>query len=177
VPRGGCNAAAHFDEHRTRRPAQDAGRRGHALPGTEMKSLMKGARSAALCWTLGGIAAIAAAAPGAVLAADTPPYKVAEGNKVDPQTLSGWKTWRAMACERCHGAAQEGMVGPSLVDSLKVLSKDQFKVVVLKGRIEKGMPNFDGSKMVTENIDSLYAYLKGRSDGAIEPGRLQEIGK
>ncbi|HBF50827.1 MAG TPA: methanol dehydrogenase [Massilia sp.] len=138
---------------------------------------MKGARSAALCWTLGAFAAIAVAVPGAVLAADTPPYKVAEGNKVDAQTLSGWKTWRAMACERCHGAAQEGMVGPSLVDSLKVLSKDQFKVVVLKGRIEKGMPNFDGSKMVTENIDSLYAYLKGRSDGAIEPGRLQEIGK
>ena len=105
------------------------------------------------------------------------PYTVAEGNKVDAQTLSGWKTWRAMACERCHGAAQEGMVGPSLVDSLKVLSKDQFKMVVLKGRIEKGMPNFDGSKMVTENIDNLYGYLKGRSDGAIEPGRLQEIGK
>jgi hypothetical protein len=39
------------------------------------------------------------------------------------------------------------------------------------------MPNFDGSKMVTENIDFLYAYLKGRSDGAIAPGRLTEIGK
>jgi hypothetical protein len=39
------------------------------------------------------------------------------------------------------------------------------------------MPNFDGSKMVVENIDNLYAYLKGRSDGAIQPGRLQEIGK
>jgi len=129
---------------------------------------------AALCWSAG---LFAAGFSGNALAGDTPPYKVAEGNKVDAQTLSGWKTWRAMACERCHGAAQEGMVGPSLVDSLKVLSKDQFKVVVLKGRIEKGMPNFDGSKMVTENIDSLYAYLKGRSDGAIEPGRLQEIGK
>jgi len=129
---------------------------------------------AALCWSAGLFAAWFS---GNALAGDTPPYKVAEGNKVDAQTLSGWKTWRAMACERCHGAAQEGMVGPSLVDSLKVLSKDQFKVVVLKGRIEKGMPNFDGSKMVTENIDSLYAYLKGRSDGAIEPGRLQEIGK
>jgi hypothetical protein len=69
------------------------------------------------------------------------------------------------------------MVGPSLVNSLKVLSKDEFKAAVLKGRIEKGMPNFDTSKMVNENIDSLYAYLKGRSDGAIEPGRLQEIGK
>lgn len=139
-----------------------------------MKTLMKRASFAALCWSVG---MLAAAPSGTALAADTPPYKVADGNKVDAQTLSGWKTWRAMACERCHGAAQEGMVGPSLVDSLKVLSKDQFKVVVLKGRIEKGMPNFDGSKMVTENIDSLYAYLKGRSDGAIEPGRLQEIGK
>jgi len=110
-------------------------------------------------------------------AADAAPYKVSDGTKVDAHTLSGWRTWRALACERCHGAAQEGMVGPSLVGSLKVLSKDQFKEVVLKGRIEKGMPNFDGSKMVVENIDNLYAYLKGRSDGAIQPGRLQEIGK
>jgi hypothetical protein len=31
--------------------------------------------------------------------------------------------------------------------------------------------------MVVENIDNLYAYLKGRSDGAIQPGRLTEIGK
>jgi mono/diheme cytochrome c family protein len=111
------------------------------------------------------------------VAADAVPYKVAEGNKVDAQTLSGWKTWRALACERCHGAAQEGMVGPSLVNSLKVLTKDQFKETVLHGRIDKGMPNFDGSKMVVENIDNLYGYLKGRSDGAIQPGRLQEIGK
>jgi hypothetical protein len=37
------------------------------------------------------------------------------------------------------------------------------------------MPNFDGSKMVVENIDGLYAYLKGRSDGAIPPGRLEEL--
>jgi mono/diheme cytochrome c family protein len=111
------------------------------------------------------------------VAADAVPYKVADGNKVDAQTLSGWKTWRALACERCHGAAQEGMVGPSLVNSLKVLTKDQFKETVLHGRIEKGMPNFDGSKMVVENIDNLYAYLKGRSDGAIQPGRLTEIGK
>jgi mono/diheme cytochrome c family protein len=120
-------------------------------------------------------AACLAAVP--TLAADTASYKVADGNKVDAQTLSGWKTWRALACERCHGAAQEGMVGPSLVNSLKVLTKDQFKQTVLHGRIEKGMPNFDGSKMVVENIDNLYSYLKGRSDGAIQPGHLYEIGK
>ena len=139
-----------------------------------MNGLTKKAGIAAACWALVGIPGLLFAP---AMAADTAPYKVAQGNKVDAQTLSGWKTWRAMACERCHGAAQEGMVGPSLVNSLRVLSKEEFKVAVLKGRIEKGMPNFDTSKMVSENIDNLYAYLKGRSDGAIEPGRLQEIGK
>ena len=139
-----------------------------------MNKLKNRVWSAALCCVLAALPAMAA---GPAQAGGNAPYTVAEGNKVDAQTLSGWKTWRAMACERCHGAAQEGMVGPSLVDSLKVLSKDQFKTVVLKGRIEKGMPNFDGSKMVSENIDNLYGYLKGRSDGAIQPGRLQEIGK
>jgi len=121
--------------------------------------------------------AMSGLSPALAQAAAAAPYQVSDGNKVDPHTLSGWRTWRALACERCHGAAQEGMVGPSLVNSLKVLSKDQFKDTVLKGRIDKGMPNFDGSKMVVDNIDNLYAYLKGRSDGAIQPGRLQEIGK
>jgi len=46
---------------------------------------------------------------------------------------------------------------------------------MMKGRPEKGMPNFDGSKMVTENLDGLYAYLKGRSEGEIKPGRLEEL--
>ncbi|WP_338772048.1 c-type cytochrome [Massilia sp. METH4] len=109
--------------------------------------------------------------------ADATPYQVVEGNKVDAGTLSGWRTWRALACERCHGAQQEGAVGPALTSSLKALSKDEFKNVVLHGRIDKGMPNFDGSKMVVDNIDNLYAYLKGRADGAIAPGKLQEAGK
>lgn len=108
-------------------------------------------------------------------AQETRLYQVQDGSKVDANTLNGWRTWRAMACERCHGAKQEGMVGPSLIESLKVLSKDEFKTTVLNGRIEKGMPNFGGSKKLVDNIDSLYAYLKGRSDGAIAPGHLQEI--
>jgi mono/diheme cytochrome c family protein len=112
---------------------------------------------------------------GPTVAADDTPYKVVDGNKVDKTTLEGWRTWRALACERCHGARQEGLVGPPLVESLKRLSKDEFRQTMMKGRPEKGMPNFDGSKMVMENIDGLYAYLKGRSDGAIQPGRLEEL--
>ncbi|MGH8750918.1 MAG: c-type cytochrome [Burkholderiales bacterium] len=103
------------------------------------------------------------------------PYKVVDGTKVDANTLAGWKTWRAMACERCHGAKQEGLVGPSLIDALSKLTKDEVKTAILNGRIEKGMPNFNTTKQVADNIDNLYAYLKGRSDGKINPGRLEEI--
>jgi len=120
------------------------------------------------------LAATVAAAPLTAMAADAP-YKVVDGNKVDEKTLEGWRTWRAAACERCHGPNQEGMVGPSLVEALKTMTKQDFASTVLKGRPDKGMPNFDGSKQVSENIDNLYAYLKGRSDGAIKPGRVEKI--
>ena len=107
--------------------------------------------------------------------ATTSLYTVKDGNQVDAKTLMGWKTWRAMACERCHGASQEGLVGPALVNSLKVLTKDQFHTTITQGRVEKGMPNFGGVKMVTDNWENLYAYLKGRSDGNIAPGHLYPI--
>jgi mono/diheme cytochrome c family protein len=119
--------------------------------------------------------ALSAFALGHDAVADDKLYTVADGNKVDKATLEGWRTWRALACERCHGARQQGMVGPSLLEALQRLSKEQFRQAMIKGRPEKGMPNFDGSKMVMENLDGLYAYLKGRSDGAIQPGRLQEL--
>jgi hypothetical protein len=99
-------------------------------------------------------------------------YTVKEGNKVDPKTLAGWKTWRALACERCHGAEQEGLVGPPLIVSLHRLSKEDFHKTILDGRPEKGMPPFSASKMVTDNWEGLYAYLKGRADGQIKPGHL-----
>jgi hypothetical protein len=102
-------------------------------------------------------------------------YQVKDGNKVDPQTLMGWKTWRALACERCHGAQQEGLVGPALVQSLKVLSKEEFHNTIMNGRPEKGMPPFNASDMVNKNWEGLYAYLKGRADGQIQPGRLSPI--
>jgi hypothetical protein len=102
-------------------------------------------------------------------------YTVVDGDKDDPKPLDGWKTWRALACERCHGAEQEGMVGPSLVEKLKTLTKEDFHELMFTGRPEKGMPPFSGSAMVTKNWEGLYAYLKGRSDGQIKPGHLYPI--
>ena len=114
-------------------------------------------------------------APQQASSSSSAPYTVKDGTKVDAATLAGWKTWRALACERCHGAEQEGLVGPALVESMKVLSKEDFHTTIMNGRPEKGMPPFNGSQMVMKNWEGLYAYLKGRSDGKIQPGHLSPI--
>jgi mono/diheme cytochrome c family protein len=100
-------------------------------------------------------------------------YTVVDGTKVDADTYQGFRTWRAAACDRCHGANQEGLVGPALVESLKTLSFDDFKKTVTDGRLEKGMPSFSTSKTVMDNLNHLYAYLKGRSDGAIKRAKVE----
>ena len=108
-------------------------------------------------------------------AAAAPLYKVVDGTKVDSETMKGFRTWRAAACDRCHGPNQEGLVGPSLINSLKTLSKQDFVTTVTNGRLEKGMPSFKANQTVMKNIDHLYAYLKGRSDGAIKTAHVQPM--
>jgi mono/diheme cytochrome c family protein len=108
-------------------------------------------------------------------AAGTGLYTVVDGYKVDPATMKGFRAWRVAACDRCHGANQEGLVGPSLINSLKVLSKEEFVKTVTEGRLEKGMMAFKTSKAVMDNMDNLYAYLKGRSDGAITRAKVEEL--
>lgn len=115
-------------------------------------------------------------------AADWPPplkaeplYKVEEGVKVDADTMTGFRVWRQAACDRCHGPEQQGLVGPSLIESLKTLTYQEFAVTVRDGRLEKGMQSFGSSEQVMKNIDKLYYYLKGRSDGAIKRAKVQEL--
>jgi mono/diheme cytochrome c family protein len=117
-------------------------------------------------------AALLLAAQGLAQAQDV---KVIDGYKVDENTMKGFRTWRAAACDRCHGANQEGLVGPSLVNSLKTLTKEEFVKVVRDGRLDKGMQSFGTSPQVMDNMDHLYAYLKGRSDGLIKRARVEPI--
>jgi mono/diheme cytochrome c family protein len=120
----------------------------------------------------GAAAALAIALP--AQAQDKKPlYNVVDGYKVDAETMKGFRAWRAAACDRCHGANQEGMVGPNLIESMKRLTKEEFVAVVRDGRLEKGMQSFGNSKVVMDNIDQLYAYLKGRSDGAITRAKVE----
>jgi mono/diheme cytochrome c family protein len=104
---------------------------------------------------------------------ETDLYTVVDGYKVDAGTMQGFRTWRAVACDRCHGANQQGLVGPSLLESMKVLSRAEFDKTILDGRLEKGMPGWKESKQVVDNLDHLYAYLKGRSDGVITRAKVE----
>jgi len=104
-----------------------------------------------------------------------PLYTVVDGYKVDSATMEGFRTWRQAACDRCHGANQEGLVGPSLLESMKQLPYEEFSKVIRDGRVEKGMQSFGSSEVVMKNIAKMYAYLKGRSDGAITRAKVEEI--
>src|SRR5687768_17437184 len=118
---------------------------------------------------------LALLAVGACQAADSPLYKVTDGYKVDPKTMEGFRAWRAAACDRCHGANQEGLVGPSLLERMKTLTKEEFVKTVRDGRLDKGMQSFGNSPMVMGNMDNLYAYLKGRSDGKITRAKVEPM--
>jgi mono/diheme cytochrome c family protein len=98
-----------------------------------------------------------------------------EGFKVDSHTMDGFRAWRAAACDRCHGASQQGLVGPSLLESFKTLSKETFVKTMKEGRLEKGMPSFSESPTVMQHTDDLYAYLKGRSNGDITRAKVEEL--
>lgn len=120
-----------------------------------------------------GLAAALAFALPAQAQDKKPLYNVVDGYKVDPETMKGFRAWRAAACDRCHGANQEGMVGPNLIEAMKRLTKEEFVAVVRDGRLDKGMQSFGNSKVVMDNMDQLYAYLMGRSSGAITRARVE----
>jgi len=110
------------------------------------------------------------------------PYIVQDG-KVDPGTYNGFRRYHS-SCHVCHGPdGLGGSFAPALVESLKVLSYDDFAAVVANGKAEKGasgqrvMPSFGTDQNVMLYINDIYGYLKARSDNAIGRGRPERIGK
>lgn len=107
------------------------------------------------------------------------PYVVKDG-KVDKATYNGWRRYTE-SCLRCHGPDGAGSsYGPSLVDSLKEMSEEDFKYVVMNGRISTVQPNsvmppFGMVEDVALYIDDIYGYLKARSDGVLGRGRPERF--
>jgi len=95
-------------------------------------------------------------------------YTVVDGNKLDANSYAGFKLFRNW-CARCHGTYGQGMVGPNLADSLKIISEKEFFNTVENGKAGSigSMPAWKANVKVMAGRDQLYAYLMARSDGAI----------
>jgi len=102
-------------------------------------------------------------------------YHQAPRDTVDQVTYNGWKQFN-LNCARCHGEDVLGTtIAPHLILSLKpdgpINTKELFLQVVCAGRPEKGMPSWCALGMDPTKINEIYAYVHGRSEGKIGPGR------
>jgi polar amino acid transport system substrate-binding protein len=94
--------------------------------------------------------------------------------RVSAVEYEGWRQY-SVQCARCHGQDVTGNpVAANLLESARsggpVEAKEEFTKVVADGRLSKGMPAFKAI-MKPEQIDAVYAYVKGRADGRIAVGR------
>jgi mono/diheme cytochrome c family protein len=111
------------------------------------------------------------------------PYVVTPEGLVDKRTQMGYKRYH-MVCHVCHGPAGKGSsFAPALINSLKVLSYEDFITTVSNGRAKLSasqtvvMPSFATDPNVMNYLDEIYAYLKARSDGKLGEGRPFRVGE
>jgi mono/diheme cytochrome c family protein len=102
-------------------------------------------------------------------------YHQAPRDTVSQEVYDGWKQYN-LNCARCHGEDVLGTtIAPHLLLSLKpegaVNSKELFIQTVCAGRPAKGMPSWCELGMEPPTIEKIYAYVKGRSDARLGPGR------
>jgi hypothetical protein len=102
-------------------------------------------------------------------------YHQAPRDTVDQVTYNGWKQYN-LNCARCHGEDVLGTtIAPHLILSLKpdgpINTKELFLQTVCAGRPEKGMPSWCALGMDPAKINEIYAYVHGRSEGKLGPGR------
>lgn len=98
------------------------------------------------------------------------------GLKVSRLEYEGWRQY-SVNCARCHGQdVLPNPVAANLLVSVKsggpFGTPEKFGEVVTKGRPERGMPAL-GPLLMPKQIDAIYAYVKGRAEGRIPPGRPQ----
>jgi mono/diheme cytochrome c family protein len=96
------------------------------------------------------------------------------GGKVSQAEYDGWRQY-SVNCARCHG--QDALPNPVAANLLisvgpggPMRSEEKFLQVVSEGRPERGMPGFK-SILSPEQSRAIYAYVKGRADKRIPPGR------
>ena len=97
-----------------------------------------------------------------------------EGPAVNEVEYEGWRQYN-VHCARCHG--QDALPNPVAANLLVSLAPDgpaadqaAFTKIVIEGRTSGGMPAFKGT-VEPAQVEAMYAYLKGRAEKRIPPGR------
>ena len=96
------------------------------------------------------------------------------GPRVNQAEYEGWRQY-SVNCARCHGQdALPNPVAANLLESLgaggPIDTEQKFFQVVSEGRPDRGMPAFKDI-MSAEQIRTVYAYVDGRAEKRIPPGR------
>ena len=97
-----------------------------------------------------------------------------DGAAVSKVEYEGWRQYN-VHCARCHG--QDALPNPVAANLLVSLAPDgpaadqaTFTKIVMEGRTSGGMPAFKGT-VEPAQVEAMYAYLKGRAEKRIPPGR------
>jgi methanol metabolism-related c-type cytochrome len=107
----------------------------------------------------------------------TPTYSIGDDGTVDWYTYSGFRRYHS-ECHVCHGPDGEGSTyAPSLIDSMKTMTYQDFMLVVASGREvvradkKSVMPALGDNANVMCYIDDIFIYLKARAEGGLPRGR------
>ena len=82
----------------------------------------------------------------------------------------GWAALRAMDCARCHGREYRGWSAPSLLAAVRDGPRERFDRYVLEGDATRDMPGYRSQPLIVTELDSIYAYLRARSEGRVVDG-------
>jgi len=101
----------------------------------------------------------------------------ANAPKVSQAEYEGWRQY-SVNCARCHG--QDVLPNPvaanllvSVVPVNPTDTTEKFEQVVSDGGPDRGMPGFKGT-LSPEQIQAMYAYVRGRAEKRIPAGRPAE---
>jgi mono/diheme cytochrome c family protein len=118
---------------------------------------------------------------------DTPPGRTQPSSgsqqqgapQVSKVEYEGWRQY-SVNCARCHG--QDVLPNPVAANLLVSLAPggptdtpEKFVQVVQNGRPDRGMPAFKDI-LTPAQTQAIYAYVKGRADNRIPPGRPAQPG-
>src|SRR5829696_5831125 len=115
--------------------------------------------------------------PPAGTAAPAPQSSNAGAPRVSKVEYEGWRQY-SVNCARCHG--QDVLPNPVAANLLVSVAPggptdtpEKFEQVVSDGRPDRGMPGFKGT-LSPEQIQAMYAYVRGRAEKRIPAGRPAE---